>query len=226
MTTEAETGTQAPRPTKEAWLSEPTPGPVRRFPPPFYSFAATLVRYVLVLFFGLRVYGRQNVPRQGGCVVASNHVSSWDPPVVGVSTPREIHFMAKRELFERWLPRRVLRGLRAYPVDRSRNDVGAMKESFRRLERGYAIGIFFEGTRNVSGDAEARGGAAYLAARAGVPLVPAAVWRDGRRWRVAFGPPLTAAGRSREEVDRLTEELRWAVDALLPVAGEQRRNAA
>ncbi len=222
--TGAETGQGAPRAAKEAWLHEPTPRPVRRWPPPFYSFAATLVRYILVIFYGLRVYGRENVPRHGGCVVASNHFSSWDPPVVGVSTPREIHFMAKRELFEHWVLRRVLRGLRAYPVDRSRNDVGAMKESFRRLERGYAIGIFFEGTRNVSGDAEARGGAAFLAARAGAPLVPAAVWRDGRRFRVAFGPPLSASGRSREEIDRLTEELRLAVDALLPVGAKERRS--
>jgi 1-acyl-sn-glycerol-3-phosphate acyltransferase len=187
-----------------------------RFPPPFYSVIATAVRYFVTLVYGLRVTGREHVPRQGGCVVASNHVSAWDPPVVGVSTPREIHFMAKRELFRPWLLRRVVRGLRAFPVDRTGQDVGAIKEALRRLQRGYAIGIFFEGTRSAHAAGPAHQGAAFLAQRADVPLVPAAIWREGRRFRVAFGPPLQPTGRGREEAARLTAELRRAVDALLP----------
>jgi 1-acyl-sn-glycerol-3-phosphate acyltransferase len=136
--------------------------------------------------------------------------------VVGCTTPREIHFMAKKELFEHWLSRRVYRGLRAFPIDRQANDVGAIKEALRRLQRGYAIGVFFEGTRNVTGDARAQEGAAFLAQRAGVPLVPAAIWREGRRFRVAFGPPLPPPGKGREEAARTTEELERAVRAMIP----------
>jgi 1-acyl-sn-glycerol-3-phosphate acyltransferase len=194
----------------------PTPSGPKRFPPPFYAFAATLVRYFVALVYGLRVTGREHVPRSGGCVVASNHVSAWDPPVVGCTTPREIHFMAKKELFASWLGRRVYRGLRAFPVDRHANDVGAIKEALRRLQRGYAIGVFFEGTRNVTGDARAQEGAAFLAQRAGVPLVPAAIWREGRRFRVAFGPPLPPPGKGREEAARATESLERAVRAMIP----------
>lgn len=193
-----------------------TPSGPKRFPPPFYAFAATLVRWFVSLFYGLRVTGREHVPRHGGCVVAANHVSAWDPPVVGCVVPREIHFMAKKELFERPLERRVYRGLRAFPVDRAGQDVGAIKEALRRLQRGYAIGVFFEGTRNVTGDARAQEGAAFLAQRAGVPLVPAAIWREGRRFRVAFGPPLPPVGRGREEAARATAELERTVREMMP----------
>ncbi|MFU8888332.1 MAG: lysophospholipid acyltransferase family protein [Trueperaceae bacterium] len=193
-----------------------SPPPPGRRPPPVYRLAAFLVRVYVSLVYGLRISGTEHVPRTGACVVGANHVSAWDPPVVGLSVPREIHFMAKKELFERWLPRRLFRAVRAFPVDRGVNDVGAVKEALRRLQNGHAIGVFFEGTRNVRGDAAARQGAAFLAQRTGAPLVPAAIWREGRAFRVAFGPPLRTAGRSRAEVATLTAELERAVRSLLP----------
>lgn len=194
----------------------PPPG---RVPPWFYRLASTLVRVFVQLVYGLRVTGLEHVPRSGPCVVGANHVSAWDPPVVGVCVPREIHFMAKKELFVGWLAQRVYRGLRAFPVDRAGNDVGAIKEALRRLAAGYAIGVFFEGTRNIRGDAVAQQGAAFLAQRSGAPLVPAAIWREGRSFRVAFGPALIASDRSREAATRLTAELEAAVKALIPAGG-------
>jgi 1-acyl-sn-glycerol-3-phosphate acyltransferase len=193
-----------------------TPPPPRRFLPPFYAFAVVVVRLGLALGCGLRVTGREHVPRVGGCVVAVNHISAWDPPVLGIATPREIHVMAKKELFASWPMRRVLRGLRVFPVDRGANDIGAVKEALRRLERGHAVGIFFEGTRNAADDAPPHLGAAYLAHRAGVPLVPTAIWREGRAFRVAFGSPLPVVGRSREAMTATTDRLVGAVRALIP----------
>lgn len=195
---------------------ETTPPPPRRYLPPFYAFAVVIVRLVLGLGYGLRVTGREHVPRAGGCVIGVNHISAWDPPVLGVATPREIHVMAKKELFRTWIMRRVLRGLRVFPVDRESNDIGAIKEALRRLQRGHAVGIFFEGTRNPSGTAAAQQGAAYLAQRAAVPLVPAAIWREGRSFHVRFGPALPEVGRSREEMALATERLVVAVRALIP----------
>jgi 1-acyl-sn-glycerol-3-phosphate acyltransferase len=194
---------------------ERTPPPPGRFLPPFYWFASTLVRWFLRAFYGLRVTGQEHVPRRGACVISMNHISAWDPPVIGVATPREIHVMAKKELFSTWIGRRVLRGLRVYPVDREANDIAAIKETLRRLERGHAIGIFFEGSRNAGPEA-AHQGAAYFAQRAGVPLVPAALWREGRRFHVAFGAALQPEGRSRAETADLTARLVAAVYALMP----------
>jgi len=167
------------------------------------------------LAYGLKVEGAELVPREGGLVVAANHFSSLDPPVLGVSVPREIHFMAKKELFEKPLMRALVLGLRAFPVDRERSDLGAIKHSLRLLKDGLAVGIFAQGTRN-AGDKEALDGAAFLAARGKVPLQPAAIWREGRRFRVRFGEPLTPAGSGREEIGALTEELMRQINALLP----------
>jgi len=159
--------------------------------------------------------GKDHVPREGGLVVAVNHFSVLDPPMMGVSVPREISFMAKKELFENPGLRLIWRGLHAFPVDREGNDVSAIKEALRRLKAGRAVGVFIQGTRNAS-DAEALDGASYLAQRAGVPLLPAGIWREGRRYRVAFGTPIEVPGRDRAAIREATDATVRQVNALLP----------
>ncbi len=170
----------------------------------FYQFAVWTFRAWARLFFGLRVTGQENVPREGALVVACNHFSSMDPPVVGVSVPREIHFMAKRELFEKPGLRLLMLGLRTFPVNRDGNDTGAIRTGLRKLARGMAVGVFIQGTRT-AGDKTALGGASFLALRSGAPLLPTAVWREGRSYRVHFGEPMPVAGLglAPEEVTRL-----------------------
>lgn len=177
--------------------------------------AIIVVRTYLKIFTGLRVYGLENVPRTGAAVVACNHVSSWDPPVVGVAINRKLEFMAKKELFEKPLLAAVLRGLRAFPVDRQRNDIGAIKEALRRLKAGRVVGIFIQGTRN-DGDAAALDGAAYLAQRAGSVVVPTAIWRQGRAFHVRFGEVISPSGSDREDMKQLTSRLALEIKALVP----------
>ena len=123
--------------------------------------------------------------------------------------------MAKAELFEKPFIAAVLRGLRAFPVDRERNDIGAVKEAVRRLREGRVIGIFIQGTRN-AGDAAALDGAAYLAQTTGSPIVPTAVWREGRAFHVRFGEPLWPSGKGRENMRALTAETASRIRSLLP----------
>ena len=186
----------------------------------FYYLAAFAVRNYARLFLGLKVYGVENVPRTPGLVLASNHFSTFDPPMIGSVVPREVHFMAKKELFEsqpmRWLSVHLM----AFPVDRSKSDMRAIKEALRHLKEGSAVGIFPQGTRNAA-DKDALDGAAFLAQRADVPLLPAAIWREGRNFRVAFGEPITPQGRSRDEMSALTRELMSRIDALLPEKAEE-----
>lgn len=181
----------------------------------FYLIAAFMVRNYARVFLGLRVEGLEHVPREGGLIVAGNHISSFDPPLIGSLVPREIHFMAKRELFDkqpmRWLSEHLL----AFPVDRSKSDTKAIKEALRFLRAGLAIGIFPQGTRN-TGDAEAFDGAAFLAQRAGVPLQPVAIWREGRAFRVRFGEAIAPVGRSKSEMRALTDTMMARIDDLLP----------
>ena len=180
--------------------SMPTPSGPKRFPPPFYAFAATVVRWSR--HPPLRPAGHRRAstsPARAACVVASNHVSAWDPPVVGCTTPREIHFMAKKELFERWLRSPRLPGTARLPgrprrQRRRRGQGGAAAAAERPRDRRLLRGDPQRERRRAPQE-----GAAFLAQRAGVPLVPAAIWREGRRFRVAFGPAMPPPGKGREE---------------------------
>src|SRR5579864_2900572 len=110
----------------------------------------------------MRVYGAENVPKDGPLIVACNHVSYLDPPVLGTASPRRIEYMAKRQLFEIPVLGSLISAVGAYPVDREGSATAAVKRSVEVLRRGGAIGIFPEGTRNLEGTAEARTGVALL----------------------------------------------------------------
>lgn len=181
----------------------------------FMPTAIVVVRTYLRIFMGLKVHGLENVPKSGAAVVACNHVSSWDPPVVGVAINRKLEFMAKKELFEKPFVAAILRGLRAFPVDRGRNDIGAIKEALRRLEAGRVLGIFIQGTRN-EGDAAALDGAAYLAHRSGAVVVPTAIWREGRTFHVRFGEVIAPRGTQKADMKQLTSRLESEIKALVP----------
>lgn len=181
----------------------------------FFDSASRLFRGFVRLFYGLHIHGLENIPERGGAIVASNHISAFDPPVIGVSVPREVNFMAKRELFASRLSNLVFRGLRAFPVDRQKSDMRAIKEALRRLEQGVIIGIFTEGTRNRS-DGRVFDGASFLAQRAQVPIVPTAIWREGRSFHVRFDAPIMPQGKTREEASQLTERVMARVQGMMP----------
>src|SRR5690606_25559167 len=194
----------------------------RMFSPRYFQRLAIVVFGAYArLFRGLRVTGGELVPREGPLVVACNHFSSWDPPVVGVAIPRPLDFMAKVELFSSPLSSASLNAPGAFPADRSRNAVGPLKGALRRLRAGRAVGVFIQGTRN-AGDAEALDGAAFLALSGGAPVTPAAVWLEGRSFRVAFGEPIRPTGKGREAAKAVTAETERRIRSLLP---PKRQNA-
>ena len=189
----------------------------------FYDFAKLFVRGMARVFWRARVYGTQNVPENGPLIVACNHVSYFDPPLMGCLCPRRIRYMAKKELFEIPVLGPVIRGLGAYSVDRRGSATAAIKRSLQVLEAGGAIGIFPEGTRNLTGTVAPQTGVALLAAMSQAPVVPACIHGTGRALRlarvdVAFGRPLTppAAGRkaTREELAKFTAEIMKAIEEL------------
>ena len=183
----------------------------------FYYLASYLVRNYARLFRRLKVEGLEFIPlsETRGLIVASNHASNFDPPLIGSLVPREIHFMAKRELFETQPLRWVCEHLMAFPIDRNKGDTKGIKEALRFLKSGLAVGIFPQGTRN-AGDAAALDGAAFLAQRAGVPLQPVAIWEERGRLRVRFGRPFYPKDKSKAEMRALTKTLMTQIQALLP----------
>lgn len=194
----------------------------------FYDFAKYFVRAMARTVWRARVYGTQNVPANGPLIVACNHISYFDPPLMGCLCPRRIRYMAKRELFEIPVLGPVIRALGAYPVDRRGSATAAIKRSLQVLEAGGAIGIFPEGTRNLTGTVVPQTGVALLAALAQAPVVPACIHGTDRALRlgrveVAFGSPLPppGAGRkaTREELAKFTAEVMKSIEELAESIG-------
>jgi 1-acyl-sn-glycerol-3-phosphate acyltransferase len=180
-------------------------------PAPLYTFIAVLSWPLLHGPFRLRVRGRENLPADGGYVLACNHVSNFDPWPLGLPLwPRRfLRFMAKSELY--WFPLgKLLDGVGAFPVRRGQRDTVAIETAVRLAREGNVIAMFPEGTRRTKGlvkrfEAKPRSGAARIALQAGVPLVPAAVKGTDRLAR--FGPLSVAYGAPVEVDDLRGREL-------------------
>jgi 1-acyl-sn-glycerol-3-phosphate acyltransferase len=137
------------------------------------------------------------VPAVGGLIVASNHVSFWDPPLVGGACPRELHYLAKEELFETPLLGPLIRSFNAIPIRRGVADLRGMARAIERLRGGEALLMFPEGSRMRDGELHpARPGVGMMAVNADAPIVPCYVsgsnrpgkwWYRGARVRIWFG---------------------------------------
>jgi 1-acyl-sn-glycerol-3-phosphate acyltransferase len=154
-------------------------------------------------YFRGRVVGRQHVPAEGGVIVAPNHISNLDPPIVGCQFWRHHYTVGKRELFRAPLAAMILRQWGALPVNRSRPGKELFADLVGYLQAGEALVLFPEGTRSRDGRlGKAQRGVAMLALAARVPVVPAFVKGSRRamprgaylprpfRVTVAFGPPI------------------------------------
>jgi 1-acyl-sn-glycerol-3-phosphate acyltransferase len=147
---------------------------------------------------GWDVRGRENIPAEGALIVASNHVSFWDPPLVGAAANRELHYLAKEELFRTPLVGPLVRGFNAIPIRRGVADLRGLSMALEVLKRGQALLLFPEGSRMRDGRLHpARPGVGMLAVSANAPIVPCHVHGSSRprRWllrqerlHIAFGP--------------------------------------
>jgi 1-acyl-sn-glycerol-3-phosphate acyltransferase len=182
---------------------------------PFY-FAVGLVSWPVIRgLFRERVRGLDNVP-EGGFVLAPNHVSNLDPWPLGMPLwpDRQLNWMAKTELYKPVLGTLLSWG-GAFPVRRGEGDESAIETAVERARTGEIVVIFPEGTRQRKGlakkrQARPRTGAARVALRAGVPLVPAAIGGTDRILRlgplsVAYGPPVDLSGLDADEREAAKE---------------------
>ena len=138
-----------------------------------YSLAKAVVGVVLRAATGWKVEGREQVPRSGGLVVASNHISFWDPPLVGSMIPRVVHFIAKEELFRNRLFGALISAYNSIPIRRGPQARAALRGAEDVLASGGAVVIFPEGTRSRDGKFLPPGaGVARLAANGRAPVLP------------------------------------------------------
>ena len=167
-----------------------------------YYAARLAFRFYFRVICGLRVRGREHFPRNGGVIVASNHISYWDPPLVGSAMKRASYFFAKQELFSNRLIAWVLRRVNSLPVRRGAIDRKAMQMVIERADAGGVVTLFPEGTRSRTGDfLPPKPGIGLMAQRAKCPIVPAYVYGTDRlrdcfkrreRLTVIFGEPISA----------------------------------
>jgi 1-acyl-sn-glycerol-3-phosphate acyltransferase len=147
-----------------------------------------------------RVIGVENVPAQGGVILAANHASNMDPPVVGSSISRRVFFMAKQELFATPAFGWFIKQLNAFPIRRVERDMGAFRMAQRILTSGESLILFPEGTRQRGGTlGKARPGVGMLALKARCPVVPVYVHNSHLAGRLApltvvFGAPIPPEG--------------------------------
>lgn len=142
----------------------------------FYEIARAIIRTSLKIK-SYKVEGLEHFPARGPVIVAANHVSFWDPVLVGCALQRQIYFMAKEELFKIPIFGKLLTKLGAFPVKRGQGDIAAIRKSLAILKEGKVLGIFPEGTRSKSGEIqEAMSGIVLIMEKSKAPIVPVKVY--------------------------------------------------
>jgi len=181
-----------------------------------YWFCRIFVLIILKTLFRMKVHGTKNLP--SGCmIIAANHVANADPFVIGIATPVrvKISYMGKSEIFKNRLGAAVFRQWRVFPVDRSvaNSAAASLRFAIGFINSGFSLGIFPEGTRSKDGKlGKANLWASKIAMRAGVPIVPTAVFGKKSILRAGvkgvFGQPLFPKDyeNNRDGIQKMTDD--------------------
>lgn len=162
-----------------------------------YPLGKFISSTVLFPLYRIKVIGRENFPKEGGVLLCTNHINNVDPPVVGITCPRTVHFMAKEELFQAPILKSLLPKIKAYPVKRGMSDREALRNTLKLLKSGKVVGLFPEGTRSKTGElGEGLAGAGFFALRGEANVVPCAIigpYKAFRQVKVVYGKPIDMA---------------------------------
>jgi 1-acyl-sn-glycerol-3-phosphate acyltransferase len=192
-----------------------------------WEIVCFVVRLILFLIVRVHLRGRDNIPRRGPYIIAANHISWIDVPAVGAYVPGKVVYMGKEEAFHSpigWL----VRFLGAFPVKRGEGDRQALRTADELLKQNKALAIFPEGTRSKTHSlAKAHAGLGMIALRAGVPVVPVAIWgsehafkKFGAHVTICYGEPVVFQPKgtkiTRQDIEAATEEVMYRIAAMLP----------
>lgn len=186
-----------------------------------YPLGKAICTAILKPFYRIKVIGIENFPKEEGVLLCTNHIDNLDPPVVGLTAPRPVHFMAKEELFQLPVLKSVLPNVNAFPVKRGLSDRQAIRKALELLRSGQVVGMFPEGTRSKTGElGKGLTGAGFFALKGDALVMPCAIigpYRPFKRLKVVYGTPIdmTPYRERKASADEATEVIMAAIQELL-----------
>ena len=185
----------------------------------FYMKAHKVLAPVIRFFSGIKVHGKENIPKEGGFLLCANHIAVRDVLLIGATCPRQIKFVAKKELFSVPVLRSVIKALGAVKLDRGGNDVAAIRKSIELIENGDMVSIFPQGHRYPAVDPSTtpiKSGAGMVAYRSGCDVIPVFIKTKGNKYgifkktEIFYGSPIKHCelgfkNGGKDEYDAVTE---------------------
>lgn len=202
-----------------------------------YLVARTICAFGLRAIYRAKAYHAERMPMTGSLLIAANHQSYLDPPLIGIFVKRKLNYLARSGLFRSRVFGWIITACNALPISEEGGDLGAIRETIRRLEEGRAILIFPEGSRSSDGAMRPlKRGIALLMKKAGCPVMPVAVegcfdaWpRDkrprlmGPRIAVMYGEPIPREELKKLGADAALERIEREIEAMRLVLREKLR---
>jgi 1-acyl-sn-glycerol-3-phosphate acyltransferase len=197
-----------------------------------YWFFATLARILARLLFRYRIIHRERLPETGGIILAANHQSYFDPPLVGICSRRPVYYLARKTLMEWPFFGRLFPDMNVIPVDRGGNDMSALKTVIRKIRDGEGVVLFPEGTRSPDGKLQpAQAGVGLVIAKTLAPVVPMRIFGSYEAFprgskgvkfhpiRVVVGEPIAftkadVGAGERDDYQRLSQRVMDAIGRL------------
>ncbi len=186
-----------------------------------YPLGKILCSMILYPLHRVKVIGKENFPEEGGVLLCTNHIDNLDPPVVGMTCPRPVHFMAKEELFSMPILKFILPRVNSFPVKRGMSDRKAFRNALSLLKDGRVVGMFPEGTRSKDGELQkGLAGAGFFALKGEGVVMPCAIvgpYKRFRRLKVVYGKPIdmTKYREERTSTEEVTEVIMSEISKLL-----------
>ena len=191
------------------------------------KIAIFFVHLFCLIVFRVKKVGEENIKKEGAYIICANHRSNWDPPILVSSTKRLTYVMAKEELFKNNLIKWFAKKCCVFPVKRGKMDLESMKFALKILKDGQILVIFPEGTRNgLSKNGRAQNGAAFMALRTGIPVIPVGVQgtlKPFHKIKLNYGKPLDFSEYKtnkpeKELLDKVSKEI---MDNIIMLTNEE-----